>query len=176
MAIESLVPTDRSLAAATRLVLDRLAVAGFENIDPPEDGRLEVDCLDGDTSEEWGLVVPESTPMAAFLKIKERATTVRVVVRLRLGHFYLYPGFVVLSRPPDEFEDFQNDPRARQIVLREAFELARAFGAREVVVAGDAASDFLGNEASTWSGLKEVLEEEEVPHEVLLVPRPGAPA
>ena len=51
---------------------------------------------------------------------------------------------------PDEYEDFENDPRARQIVGREALELARAFAAKELIVAGDAASDFLGTEANTW--------------------------
>jgi hypothetical protein len=176
MAIEILLHTERSLASATRLVLDRMTGAGFENIDAPEDGRVEVDCLDGESGEEWGLVAPETSPMDAFLRIKERETTVRVTVKLRSGHILLFPGFVVLSRPEEDFEDFTNDPRARQILLREGFELARAFGAREIVLAGDAASDFLGTEATSWEGLKDVLGEEEIEHTLLPVPRPGAEA
>lgn len=170
MAIESLLPTNRSLAAATRVVLDRMAGTGFENIDSPEDGRIEVDCLDGDSGEEWGFATPEISSMDAFLKIKERATTVRVMIKLRSGHVILFPGFVVLSRPEDDYEAFEEDPRAKQIILREAYELGRTFGANEVVVAGDAASDFLGTEATSWQGLKDVLEEEDIPHTVLPVP------
>jgi hypothetical protein len=176
MAIETLFPTERSLASATRLVLDRLTGAAFENIDPPEDGRIEVDCLDGESGDEWGLVVPEASPMDAFLKIKEKETTVRVTVKLRTGQILLFPGFVVLSRTEEDFEDFTSDPRARQILLRESFELARAFGAREVVLAGDAPSDFLGTEATSWQGLKDVLEEEEMEHTIVPVPRPGTDA
>jgi hypothetical protein len=171
MAIETLLHTERSLAAATRLVLDRMASGGFENIDAPEDGRVELDCLDGESGEEWGISAPETSPMDAFLRIKDRASTVRVSVRLRTGQILLFPGFVVLSRPEEDFEDFTEDPRARQILLREAFELARAFGAREVLLAGDAASDFLGTEATSWEGLKDVLEEEAIEHTVLPVPR-----
>ena len=40
------------------------------------------------------------------------------------------------------------------------------------LVAGDAASDFLGTEATHWEALKEVLEEEDVPHEVISIPAP----
>ncbi len=78
---------------------------------------------------------------------------------------------MILCRP-DEYEDFETDPRARQIIGREALELARAFDAPELFVAGDAASDFLGTETTDWDGLKEVLEEEEVPHEVIVLPPP----
>src|SRR5262249_13969777 len=78
MAIETLLHTERSLAAATRMVLDKLLSNGFENIDPPEDGRVEIDCLDGDSGEEWGFVAPEVGAMDAFAKIKEKTTTVRV--------------------------------------------------------------------------------------------------
>ena len=170
MAIEILLHTERSLAAALRMVLDRMLGTGFENIDAPEDGRIEVDCLDGDTGEEWGFAAPETSAMAAFAKVKDRPTTVRLMVRLRTGHLMLYPGFVVLSRPEDDFEAFEADPRAKQIILREAFELGRTFGTREVIVAGDAASDFLGTEATSWEGLKEVLEEEAIPHTLLPVP------
>jgi len=170
MAIEILLHTERSLAATTRMILDRMTGAGFENIDAPEDGNLEVDCLDGDSGEEWGFTAPETTPMSAFAKIKEKATTVRVMVKLRLGHLMLYPGFVVLSRPVDDFDAFEDDPRAKQIILREAFELGRTFGVHEIIVAGDAASDFLGTEATSWEGLKSVLEEEDIPHSLLPVP------
>ncbi|MCC7137932.1 MAG: hypothetical protein IT460_05820 [Planctomycetes bacterium] len=170
MAIETLLHTERSLAAATRVVLDKLTGAGFETIDGPEDGRLEVDCLDGDTGDEWGFVAPETSPMAAFTEIKAKPTTVRVSVKLAHGQLLLYPGFVVLSRPDADYDEFEDDDRAKQIALREAFELARTFHAREVLLAGDAASDFLGTEATSWEGLKDVLEEEDVPHVVLPVP------
>src|SRR5512138_1246736 len=96
VAIETLLHTERSLAAATRLVLDKLQSKALENVDGPEDGRIEVDCLDGDTGDEWGFVAPETSPMDAFTKIKEKPTTVRVSVRLEHGHVLLYPGFVVL--------------------------------------------------------------------------------
>jgi hypothetical protein len=170
MGIEILLTTQRSLAAATRSLLDRLTGPGFENIDAPEDGRVEVDCLDGESGEEWGVVAPEVSAMEAFSKIKEAATTVRVKIGLRRGHFILFPGFIVLSRPDDEYEDFEEDPRARSIFLREAFELARHVGTKEVLVAGDAASDFLGEDATSWDELKAVLLEEEVPHRLVAVP------
>jgi hypothetical protein len=167
MGIEILVTTSRSLAASTRSMLDRLVAAGFEYVDPPEDGRLEVDCLDGESGEEWGFVSPETSPMDAFTKIREKASTVRVKIGLRTGHLILFPGFVVLSRPEDEFDDYEEDARAKAIIQREALELARHAGAKEVLIAGDAASDFLGEEATTWAQLLEVLEEEDVPHKVL---------
>ncbi len=175
MGIEILLQTDRSLAGATRSVLDRLLGAGFENVDPPEDGRVELDCLDGESGEEWGLVAPETSAQDAFGRIKSAKSTVRVKVGLRTGQFILFPGFVVLSRPEDEYDDFEADPRARQIILREALEVARHFSAREIVVAGDAASDFIGTDATTWPALKEVLVEEDIPHRVLAVPG-GKPA
>jgi hypothetical protein len=171
MAIETLLHTERSLAAATRMVLDKLIAAAFENIDPPQDGRIEVDCLDGDSGEEWGFVAPEVGAMEAFAKIKERPTTVRVSLRLEHGHVLLFPGFVALSRPDGDYEEFEDDDRAKQIALREAFELGRTFHAREVLLAGDAATDFLGTEATSWEGLKTVLEDEEIPHTVLPVPK-----
>lgn len=170
MAIETLLHTERSLAAATRVVLDRLLGAGFQNVDGPLDGRVEIDCLDGDTGEEWGLVAPPVTAMEAFAKIKEKPTTVRVSVRLAHGHLLLFPGFVALSRPAADYEEFEEDNRAKQIALREAFEVARLFHAREVLLVGDAATDFLGTEATSWEGLKEVLEEEGLPHTLLPVP------
>jgi hypothetical protein len=170
MPIETLLHTERSLAAATRMILDRMTGKGFEFIDAPEDGRIELDCLNGETDQEWGVVAPETSPMEVFLKIKDQPTTVRVKVRLRSGHLILFPGFVVLSRPEDEFDDFEDDARVKQIILREAFELGRLFGTSELIIAGDAGSDFLGTEATTWVGLKEVLEEEAVPHVLLPVP------
>ena len=170
MGIEILMTTQRSIAAATRSLLDKLLAAGIENIDPPEDGRIEVDCLNGETGEEWGFVAPETSAMDAFTKIKEQKATVRVKISLRMGHLILYPGFVVLSRPADEYDEFDEDPRARHIVLREAFELARLAGSKEVLVAGDAASDFLGEDATTWDEVKTVLEEEDIPHKVIPVP------
>jgi hypothetical protein len=171
MAIETLLHTDRSLAAATRLVLDKIHGHGFENVDGPEDGRIEVDCLDGDTGDEWGFVAPETSPMDAFSKIKEKPTTVRVSIRLEHGHLLLYPGFVVLSRPESDYEEFEEDERAKEIALREAFEIGRMFRVHEVLIAGDAASDFLGTEATSWEGLKEVLIDEDVPHTILPVPK-----
>jgi len=181
MGIEILLTTSRSLAASTRSMLDKLVSSGFENVDPPEDGRIEVDCLDGESGEEWGFVAPETTAQEAFGKIKEKPTTVRVKVSLRSGHLILFPGFVVLSRPDDEYDDFEEDLRAQHIILREAMEIGRYVGVKEVLIAGDAASDFLGEEATTWSELLEVLSEEEVPHKVVTVsskadkPDPNAP-
>lgn len=169
MAIETLLTTERSLAGATRSILDKVRGAGFENIDGPEDGRIEIDCLDGETGDEWGMATPEVSPMDAFSRIKEKPSTVRVRLCLRTGCFLLFPGFVVLQRPEDDYDAFEEDPRARHIILREAMEVGRHFGAREVIVAGDVASDFLGTEATTWDGLKEVLEDEEVPHRVMPV-------
>lgn len=170
MPIETLLHTERSLAAATRMILDRMTGKGYEFIDAPEDGRIEIDCLNGETDVEWGVVAPELSAMDVFLKIKEETKTVRVKIRLRSGHLILFPGFIVLSRPEDEFDDFEEDPRAKQIILREAFELGRHFGTRELIIAGDAGSDFLGTEATTWLGLKEVLEEEDIQHVLLPVP------
>jgi hypothetical protein len=176
MTIEILLRTDRSIAGATRVVLDKMLGGGFENIDGPEDARIEVDCLNGETGEEWGFVAPETSAMEAVSRIREAPTTVRVKVGLRSGHVILFPGFVTLLRPEDDFEEYSEDPRAKHIIQREAFELGRTFAAKELIVAGDAASDFLGTDATTWEGLKEVLAEEEVPHRVLEVPPKAPPA
>ena len=83
--------------------------------------------------------------------------------------FLWMTGFVVLCRP-DDYDEFRADPRARQIIGRESLELAHAFGAPEVLIAGDAATDFLGTEATDWAGLKEVLAEEEIPHQLVQIP------
>jgi hypothetical protein len=176
MTIEILLRTDRSIAGATRAVLDKMVGTGWENIDGPEDGRVEVDCLNGETGEEWGFEAPQTSAMEAFTQIKDAPTTVRVKVGLRRGHLILFPGFVALSRPDDDYDEYCEDPRAKAIIQREAFELGRAFAAKELIIAGDAATDFLGTEATTWDGLKEVLLEEEVPHRVIAVPpKPPAP-
>lgn len=172
MAIEIHVPTvGRTLGGCVRAVLETLLQKGFTNIDPPESGVMEVELTDGDKGEEWARHVPEEvSPSELGEQIKSNKYIVRVRIGLRLGHFLLFPGFCVLWRP-DEYEQFENDPRARQIIGREALELARAFGATELIVAGDAASDFLGTEANTWDQLKDVLVEEEIPHRVIEIPQ-----
>ena len=150
--IEILVPTTRTLGGATRAILETLLGTGFQNIDPP-DGSIEVEMMNVE-GEEWAKHVPDDVSAADLgEQIKADRTLVRVRIVLRLGHFLLFPGFVVLCRP-DPYEEFLEDPRARQIIGREALELARAFNAPELVVAGDAASDFLGTEATTWDGLR----------------------
>jgi hypothetical protein len=172
MGIEILVSTQgRTLGGTVRLVLEALIAKGFQNIDPPESKVLEVELMNVD-GEEWAKNVPEEASAAEMGdQIKANREIVRVRVGLRLGCFLLFPGFCVLSRP-DEYEDFEKDPRARQIIGREALELARAFGAQELIVAGDAASDFLGTEATTWEQLKDVLEEEEIEHRRIELPPP----
>lgn len=174
MAIEIHVSTQgRTLGGTTRLVLEALLTKGFQNIDPPESGVLEVELMNVD-GEEWAKSVPEEASAQEIgEQIKANREIVRVRIGLRLGNFLLFPGFCVLCRP-DQYEDFEKDPRARQIVGREALELARAFGAQELIVAGDAASDFLGTEATTWDQLKEVLEEEEIEHRTIELPPPKA--
>jgi hypothetical protein len=167
--IEILLPTARTLGGSVRAVLEQLLGPGFQNIDPPEGVPLEVELMNVD-GEEWAKSVPgDTSPADLGDAIKANREIVRVRIGLRLGCFLLYPGFVVLSRP-DEYEEFERDPRARQIIGREALELARAFGSQELVVAGDAATDFLGTEATTWEGLKDVLEEEEIPHKLIEIP------
>lgn len=170
MALEIHVSTQgRSLGGTVRLVLEALIGKGFQYIDPPESGVLEVELMNVD-GEEWAKSVPEELSAAELGdQVKANREIVRVRVGLRLGFVLLFPGFCVLCRP-DEFEDFEKDPRARQIIGREALELARAFGAPELIVAGDAASDFLGTEATTWDQLKDVLEEEEIPHRRIELP------
>ena len=117
-------------------------------------------------------VVPDAiTPMDLGERIKANREIVRVRIPLRLGYFLLFPGFVVLCRP-DAYEDFIGDPRARNIIGRESLELAQAFLAPELIVCGDAATDFLGTEVTKWSGLAEVLDEEEILHRVIPIPKP----
>jgi hypothetical protein len=169
VAIEILIPTKRTLGGATRAIVEQLVGPGFLNIDAPDSASLEVELTNVDM-EEWGKFVPdEVSPADLGESIKKDKEIVRVRIPLRLGHFLLFPGFVVLCRP-DEYEDFATDPRARQIIGRESLELAHAFGAREIVIAGDAATDFLGSEATEWEGLKEVLEEEEILHQLVQLP------
>jgi hypothetical protein len=162
VSIEILLPTTRTLGGATRAILEALLGGGFQNIDPPE-GGIEVELMNVD-GEEWAKQVPgDVEPPELGESIKADRHIVRVRIGLRLGHFLLFPGFVVLCRP-DDYEEFLSDPRARQVIGREALELARAFMAPEMIVAGDAASDFLGTEATTWESLKDVIEEEEISH------------
>lgn len=169
MAIEILVPTTRTLGGATRAILEQILGAGFPSIDPPESRAVLVEIMNVE-AEEWAKRVPEEVTAAEMGdSIKTDRTVVRVTIDLRLGHFLLFPGFVILCRP-DEYSDFIADPRGRQIIGRESLELARAFNAPELIVAGDAASDFLGTETTDWDELKDVLEEEEIPHEVIVIP------
>jgi hypothetical protein len=154
-----------------RAVLEQLLGPGFLNIDPVETDSFEVEVTDVDLVEQGRIVPEEVSPADLGEEIKGNREIVRVRVPLRMGHFLLFPGFVVLCRP-DDYEDYLSDPRQRQIVGREALELAHAFGADELIVAGDAATDFLGTEATDWDGLKEVLGEEEIAHQVIRIPRP----
>ena len=171
MAIEILVPTTRTLGGATRALAEAMLQSGFQNIDPPDSNDLLVEIMNVE-GEEWPKRVPEEvSPAEVGDAIKADRTIVRVRIELRLGFFLLFPGFVILCRP-DDFDDFRTDQRARQIIGREALELAKAFEAPEILIAGDAASDFLGTEATDWDGLKDVLEEEEVLHEVVILPPP----
>ncbi len=166
MAIEVLLSTPRTLGGATRAVVEQLLGPGFVNIDSPSESSIEVELTNVDMKE-WGEFVPDDVSAAELAeKIRADKEILRVRVPLRLGHFLLFPGFVVLCRP-DEYEEFMADPRARQIIGRESLELAHAFGAAEIVIAGDAATDFLGSEATDWPSLKEVLEEEEIAHELI---------
>ncbi len=175
MAIEIHVPAGtRTLGGATRAVLEMLLSKGFQNIDPPVSGKLEIELMNAD-GEEWAKSVPEEASAAEIGdEIKANREIVRARIGLRLGCFLLFPGFCVLCRP-DEFTDFERDPRARQIIGREALELARAFTAKELIVAGDAASDFLGTEANTWEQLCDLLEEEEIPYKRIEIPASKAP-
>ena len=175
MGIEIHVPAGtRTLGGVTRAILEMLLSKGFQNIDPPESGKLEVELMNAD-GEEWAKGVPEEASAAEIGdEIKANREIVRARISLRLGCFLLFPGFCVLCRP-DEFSDFERDPRARQIIGREALELARAFAAKELIVAGDAASDFLGTEANTWDQLCNVLEEEEIPYKRIEIPAAKAP-
>jgi hypothetical protein len=170
MPIEILLPTTRTLGGATRVLLQQLLTKGFENIDPPETKNLEVELMNVD-AESWPRLVPEDIGAEELgEEIKGEREIVCVRVPLRLGHFILFPRFVVLCRP-DDYDDFVDDPRARQIIGREALELAHAFQSPELIVCGDAASDFLGTEATSWEELKDVLNEEEVPHRLIEIPR-----
>ena len=169
MAIEILMPTTRTLGGAVRVLLETLRGAGFQNIDAPESASIEVELMNVD-AEAWPRVVPdEIEPAALGDEIKADREIVRARIPLRLGSFLLYPGFVILCRP-DSFVDFTEDPRARQIIGREALELATGFSSPELIVCGDAASDFLGTEATTWEELKDVLDEEAVPHRLIEMP------
>jgi hypothetical protein len=169
MALEILVPTTRTLGGAARAVLEQLLGAGFVNIDAAETTPLEVE-LTNVEGEEWGEFVPDDiSPADLGEKIKADKEILRARVPLRLGHFLLFPGFVALCRP-DDYEAFMADPRARQIVGRESLELAHAFGAPEILICGDAATDFLGTEATQWDDLKDVLEEEQIPHQLIRLP------
>jgi len=169
VALEILIPTTRTLGGTVRGLLEQMLGAGFQNIDPPETRAVLVEMMNVE-GEEWAKRVPEELEPAEIGElIKADRTLVRVRIELRLGSFLLFPRFVILCRP-DEFDDFVSDPRGRQIIGREALELARAFGAPEMIIAGDAASDFLGTETTDWDELKDVLDEEEVAHEVIVIP------
>ena len=140
MSLEVLIPTTRTLGGATSAILRQLLGTGFANIDRPETDSIEAELTNVD-NREWGEFVPDDrSPQELGEMIKEDKEILRVRVPLRLGHFLLFPGFVVLCRP-DDYEEFATDPRSRQIIGREALELANAFGATELIVAGDASAD-----------------------------------
>ncbi|MCB9830698.1 MAG: hypothetical protein H6806_13180 [Planctomycetes bacterium] len=170
MAIEILIPTTRTLGGAARVLLQQLQTKGFQNIDPPESQNLEVEVMNVDGESAPRMVPEDISAEDLGEEIKANRELVCVRIPLRLGHFLLFPRFVVLCRP-DDYDDFINDPRARQIIGREALELAHAFQSPELIVCGDAATDFLGTEATTWEELKDVLDEEEVPHRMIELPR-----
>ena len=170
VSIEILIPTTRTLGGATSAILQQLLGPGFANIDRPETESIEVELTNVD-SREWGEFVPDDkSPQELRDMIKDDKEILRVRIPLRLGHFLLFPGFVVLCRP-DDYEEFASDPRSRQIIGRESLELANAFMAPELIVCGDAATDFLGTDANDWASLKEVLTEEEIPHTAIQIPR-----
>lgn len=172
MSIEILIPTTRTLGGATQAVVEQLLGTGFMNIDAPETDAFEVELTNVD-AEEWGEMVPEAISAQDLGdKIKGNREILRVRVPLRLGHFLLFPGFVSLCRP-DNYQEFMSDPRARQIVGRESLELANAFMAPEILICGDAATDFLGTEATNWDELKDVLREEAIDHQLIVIPREG---
>ena len=170
MAIEILVPTTRTLGGTARALLEQLLGPGFQNIDAPEGDDIRVEMMDVDHKEEAVFVPSDQGAAELGEAIKANRELVRVRIELRLGNFLLFPRFVILQRP-DDFNAFSTDARARQIIGRESLELARAFNANELIVAGDAASDFLGEDATDWATLREVLEVEEVPHQVVTIPR-----
>jgi len=171
VSIEILLPTTRTLGGATRAITERILGPGFANIDAPETDSIEVELTNVDM-EEWGKFLPDDiSPVQLGEEIKANKEIVRIRIPLRLGHFLLFPRFVVLCRL-DDYQEFLNDSRARQVIGRECLELASAFGATEFIVAGDAATDFLGTEATDWEGLKDVLREEEIPHQFVEIPQP----
>lgn len=170
MAIEILLPTTRTLGGATRALLEALTGPGFVNIDGPESKEIEVELMNLDM-EAWPKQVPtEVSPADLGDLIKADKEIVRTKIPLRIGNFTLFPRFVILCRH-DEYEAFEADPRARQIIGRESLELAQAFGAPEIVICGDAASDFIGHEVTDWDTLKEILAAEEIPHAIVPIPR-----
>ena len=63
VAIEILVPTPRTLAGATRAVVEQLMGPGFANIDSPSESSFEVELTNVDMKE-WGEFVPEDTSPA----------------------------------------------------------------------------------------------------------------
>ncbi len=169
MAIEILLPTTRTLGGATRALLEVLAGPGFVNIDAAEGTEIEVELMNLDM-EAWPKRVPTELSAADLGDlIKSDKEIVRAKIPLRTGNFTLFPRFVILCRH-DEYEAFEEDPRARQIIGRESLELSQAFGAREIVICGDAASDFIGHEVTDWDTLKEILASEEIPHTVVPIP------
>ena len=114
-------------------LLEALLTKGFQNIDPPESGVLEVELMNVD-GEEWAKSVPEEASAQEIgEQIKANREIVRVRIGLRLGNFLLFPGFCVLCRP-DQYEDFEKDPRARHIVGREALARVRQEGPRRRLV------------------------------------------
>lgn len=170
MAIEILIPTTRTLGGATRALIEVMTGPGFVNIDAPDTPELEVELMNLDM-EAWPKRVPTEISAADLGDlIKADKEIVRAKIPLRIGNFTLFPRFVILCRH-DEYEAFTDDPRARQIIGRESLELAQAFGAPELIVCGDAASDFIGHEVTDWDSLKEILDAEEIPHTLVPIPR-----
>lgn len=169
MSIEILIPTTRTLGGATRALLEVIMGPGFQNIDAPETDEIEVELMNVEM-EAWPKRVPTDISAEDLGEsLKGDKSIVRTKIPLRTGNFTLFPGFVILCRH-DEYEAFEEDLRARQIIGRESLELAQAFNAPEVIICGDAASDFIGHEANDWQSLKEILEDEDLPHQVVTIP------
>ena len=71
MAIEIHVPTGtRTLGGTTRAVVETLLAKGFQNIDPPESGKLEVELMNAD-GKEWAKTVPEEASAEELFRIWE---------------------------------------------------------------------------------------------------------
>ena len=126
VSIEILLPTARSLAGTTKVMLETLLARGFSNIDPTEGPSIEVELMNAD-GDEWAKNVPEDvSPHDLGEQIKGLGAEVtnvenwgkrRLAYDIRKQREGTY-GVLTVSAEPAMVKEFERQLRLNENVLR----------------------------------------------------------